>query len=221
METGRKGPKHRTNSGLGLRMNPEADWQTHGKTNKQTNKQTNTKASRTQHTVSVQVSLYPSCHCVVLWICPPVALLRSLWASLACRSGPVVQSAPVLAQSRHSVTMNNDHLRLFLKSPVFLFLEIHSFTVTAGELTSVPQTPQERTCKAVAPKCTNTTLSKEGPPRAHGHHGGFTRSLAILGRSPGSKPFLPAPSFLVCPMTHARAGLAVEPRVAQKTLHRD
>lgn len=122
METGGDGPRHRTNSELGLRMNPEADWQTQGKNKK--HKKNPTKGSRTQHTVPVQVSLHPSCHCVELRSCPPAGRLQIPQASLPCRSGPVVQSAPVLAHSGHSVTRNNDHLCLFLKSPVFLFLEI-------------------------------------------------------------------------------------------------
>lgn len=36
----------------------------------------------------VQVSLYPSCHCAVVWICPPVALLHTLWGSPACGVDP-------------------------------------------------------------------------------------------------------------------------------------
>lgn len=78
-------PSHRTKSGVGLRRNLEADWQIQEKKKSKT---------RTQQTMPVQVSLFRSCHCVELWVCPPVVLLpRQGLPDLS--DGPVLPSVLV------------------------------------------------------------------------------------------------------------------------------
>jgi len=84
-------PRHRANSGLRLRMNPEADWQAHRQPQGLNNA-----------CPGVPLPLLPLCGAVDLsTCCPPADLgLPGLWGGL------LLQSTPGLALSGHSITMS-------------------------------------------------------------------------------------------------------------------
>lgn len=118
----------------------------------------------------------------------------------------------------------NDYVNVYIKSPVFLLLELYSCHCGNCLLTQFRSlrhaTPSPRTSKAVALRGTNTPLSKGGLPTCTWEGGGWSHVASRSSCSlPGNKLLLLAPSFLLCPMTHAEPG-GPESAVSQQQWHK-